>query len=81
MIIGRDYMLRKPQGPSAPKVFFDTRVIPLAVNAVGALEVALDRAARRGGVRPSILLAGIAGVASLLLIGLRRPTRAGTDAA
>ena len=78
MIIGRDYMLRKPQGPSAPKVFFDTRVIPLAVNAVGALEVALDRAARRTGVRPAVILAGLIGAGSLLAFVLaqqagRRP--------
>jgi hypothetical protein len=68
-------MLKKPDGPSAPKLFLDTQVVPLAVNVAGTLEVALNRVARRTGIRPSVLLAGIAGVTSLLLIGLLRPAR------
>ena len=47
MIIGRDYLLKKPAGPSAPKLFLDTQVVPLAANIAGTLEVALDRASVR----------------------------------
>ena len=69
-MVGKDYMLRKPSGPSAPKLFFDTEVIPMATNAVGRLEILLDRAADRSGIRPSILLAGMAGLTSLILFRL-----------
>lgn len=77
MIIGRDYLLEKPPGPSAPKLFLDTQVVPLAVNAAGGLEVALHRVAARTGVRPAVILAGVAGLASLVLFNLfGRRTRA-----
>lgn len=62
MSVGRDYMLRKEGGRSAPKLFLDTKVVPRLVDAAGRAEVVLDRAARATGVRPSLLLAG-AGVA------------------
>lgn len=71
-MIGRDYMLKKPAGPSAPKLFLDTRVVPLAVNAAGRLEEALDRASVRTGVRPSVILAGVAGAVSFVLFRLLR---------
>ena len=70
MIIGRDYLLRKPPGPSAPKLFLDTQVVPLAVNVAGALEVALDRASARTGVRPAVILAGAVGLLSFALFRL-----------
>lgn len=72
MIIGRDYLLKKPSGPSAPKLFLDTRVVPLAVNLAGGLEVALDRASARTGVRPAVILAGVTGVLSFVLFRLLR---------
>ena len=72
MIIGRDYLLKKPAGPSVPKLFLDTRVVPLAVNMAGGLEVALDRASARTGVRPAMILAGIMSLMSLVLFGLLR---------
>ncbi|MBP0493677.1 hypothetical protein [Roseomonas indoligenes] len=80
MTIGRDYLLRKPAGPSAPKLFLDTQVVPAAVNVAGSLEVALDRASVRTGIRPSVILAGVTGVISLALFRIfsdrsRRPGR------
>ena len=72
MIIGRDYLLKKQAGPSRPKLFLDTRVVPWAVNLAGGLEVALDRASSRTGVRPAVILAGVAGFLSLALIRLWR---------
>lgn len=78
MTIGRDYMLRKDSGPSAAKFFVDTRVVPRLVNSAGGAEVALDRVARAAGVRPALLLAGAAGVLSLVAAGaLRRRGRSG----
>ena len=72
MVVGRDYMLKKPSGPSAPKLFLDTKVVPAAVNLLGSMEVALDRASARTGLRPRVLLAGSLGVASIALYRLIR---------
>ena len=68
-MIGRDYLLKKPSTPSPPKLFFDTQVVPLAVNAAGGLEVALDRASVRTGLRPAVIVAGLM---SLMSFGLFR---------
>lgn len=76
MIIGRDYLLKKPSGPSAPKLFLDTQVVPLAANLAGSLEVALDRAAARTGVRPALIVAGATGLIGLGLIRLFARARA-----
>ena len=75
MVVGRDYLLKKPSGPSSPKLFFDTQVVPAAVNMAGSLEVALDGTARRLGVRPSVLLAGGAALLSLVVLRAVRPPR------
>ncbi len=63
-------LLKKPSGPSAPKLFLDTQVVPLAANLAGAVEVALDRAAARTGVRPAVILAGATGLIGLGLFRL-----------
>jgi hypothetical protein len=70
VVIGRDYLLKKPAGPSAPKLFLDTQVVPLAVNIAGGLEVALDRASVRTGIRPAVILTGVTGVILLALFRL-----------
>jgi hypothetical protein len=70
MVVGRDYMLKKPTGPSAPKLFLDTKLVPAAVNVLGATEVALNRASARTGLSSGMLLAGVAGVGSLGLYWL-----------
>ena len=69
MVVGRDYMLKKSTGPSAPKLFLDTKVVPAAVNVLGGVEVALERTSARTGVNPGIILAGVTGVG---LFGLYR---------
>lgn len=66
MVVDRDYMLRKQSGPSAPKLFLDTKVVPAVVNAFGSMEVGLARAAARTGVRARSL----AGAAALGSLGL-----------
>jgi len=70
-------LLTKPSGPSAPKLFFDTQVVPLAANIAGGLEVALDRAATRTGVRPAVILAGATGLIGFGLFQLIRHRPAG----
>lgn len=74
--VSREYLLKKPSGPSAPKLFFDMQVVPAVVNAAGSLEVALDGTARRLGLRPSALLAGGALVSLAVLFAVRPPRRA-----
>ena len=76
MLIGRDYLLKKPGRPSGAKLFLDTQIVPLAVNVAGGLEGAVDRTARRLGVRSAVILAGAAGLASLSVLVLARRTRA-----
>lgn len=75
MVIGRDYLLKKPVRPSAPKMFLDTRVVPLAVNIAGELEVALDRASVRTGIRPAVILTSVTGVVFLALFRVLRSRR------
>lgn len=78
MAVTRDYLLRKPERPSAPKFYFDTEVVPIAVNLAGALEVAIDRTARRAGVRPALVVGGVAGLLSLTMLGVLRRKRGQT---
>ena len=70
MVVGREYMLKQPDGPSAPKLFLDTKVVPAVVNVLGSAEVALNRASARTGVGSGVLLAGAAGLGSLGLYWL-----------
>lgn len=72
MVVGRDYLLKKEGRPSAAKVLLDRRLIPFATNAAGRVEVILDRASVHSGVRPSVILAATAGLASLALFWLVR---------
>lgn len=75
MTVGQDYLLHKPGAPSAPKQFLDTRVVPAAVNLAGAAEGLLERAAQRSGLRPSVILAGAAGLLLLLAVEALRERR------
>ncbi|MDR6146537.1 hypothetical protein QE363_002330 [Sphingomonas sp. SORGH_AS870] len=81
MTVGRDYMLKKTTGPSAPKYFIDTQIVPRLVNAVGRGEVLLDRSAVRLGIRPSVLVGGAACVVAGLLWNTRRGQSGTTDQA
>jgi len=72
MSVGRDYMVKKTTGPSVPKLFLDTRIIPRLVNTAGGAEVLLDRVATRTGLRPLLILAGAAGGVALFAIGALR---------
>ena len=72
MTVGRDYLMKQPSRPSVPKLFLDTRIVPGAVNIAGSVEVALDRAAQRTGLRPLVILIGGAVATSLIAVSLRR---------
>ena len=39
MMIGREYLLKHSTGPSGPKLFLDTQVVPFAANIAGSLFV------------------------------------------
>jgi hypothetical protein len=67
VLVDRDYLLKKPSGPSAPKLFLDTRIVPAGVNTLGIAEVALARVAARTGVRPALILAGTGGILACAL--------------
>jgi hypothetical protein len=78
MVVDRDYMLKQQSGPSPPKLFLDTKVVPAVVNALGSVEVGLARASARTGVSATGILAsaaalGLVGIASLLIRGRSRP--------
>lgn len=71
-MVDRDYLLKKPSGPSAPKRFLDTKIVPLAANTAGRFEVALDQTSARLGIRPALVVAGAAGLAAVLAARLLR---------
>jgi hypothetical protein len=50
-MINPNYLLHRPGAPSAPKRFLDRQVIPLLIDAAGALETTVERMAI--GVRQS----------------------------
>ena len=77
MTVGRQYMLVKPSGPSRPKLFLDQTILPLAIDAAGGCEVAVQRLSQRIGLRPAALV-GAALLTGLLMISMlwRRGLRA-----
>jgi hypothetical protein len=81
MVVSRDYMLKQPSGPSAPKLFLDTKLVPAAVNILGDAEVALNRASLRTGLSTRVILGGIAGLGSagLCWLLLRRRPQLGSN--
>ena len=74
-MVGRDYLLKKGEGPSAPKLFLDQRVIPLAIDAAGAVEGVLERVAVR--VRRMPVSALVAALGSGTLVTLLAVPRRG----
>ena len=51
-MIDRSYMLDQPPPPSALKQFLDLKLIPIAIDATGALEILVERIAVQGRQRP-----------------------------
>ena len=74
-MIDRSYMLDQPPPPSVLKQFLDLTLIPIAVDATGAVESFVERIAVQGRQRP-IAAVGVAfGLGCGLAYGLipRRP--------
>ena len=72
-MISRDYLLKKEGGPSAPKLFLDQTVIPMAIDAAGAVEGALERVAVRVRRMPvSALMAALGSGTLITLLALPR---------
>ena len=67
-MIDRDYLLKKGAGPSAPKLFLDQKVIPMAIDAAGAVEGVLERVAVRVRRRPVSALAAALGTGTLVTL-------------
>lgn len=70
MLINRDYLLKRPSGPSASKQFLDQKILPLAVNALGRVEVAISRTSARTSVRSAVIVASMVAVVSISLARL-----------
>lgn len=67
-MIGPRYMLHKPSGPSAPKVFLDQKVVPAMIDASGALEGVLERVAVAARRMPIATLAASLGIGTLVTL-------------
>lgn len=77
-MVDKAYLLEKPPGPSSPKLFLDQWVIPLAIDVLGAGEVAVERVSQRTGVRPLVVIGAVAGTC-LLFAALAFSRRTGAE--
>lgn len=67
-MVSQAYMTEKPAGPSPVKVFFDQKVMPVAINAAGDFEGVLERVAIGARRAPVASLAAALGVGTLLML-------------
>jgi hypothetical protein len=83
-MVDRSYLLNRPPRPSGLKRYVDQEVIPLAIDAAGALEAVLERLSRRAAAQPLTAAAAAFGIGLLgCLVGAqalcarreRRPAR------
>ena len=75
-MIDRAYMVEKPARPSAAKRYLDQVVVPFAIDMAGAGEVAVQNLSQRTGVRPAVLVGGMAGgIVLLVALAVRRGRR------
>ncbi|AWN45219.1 hypothetical protein DK419_01830 [Methylobacterium terrae] len=74
MLIDRDYMLEKPPGPSASKLFLDQTVVPALANAAGAVEAGIERVVVVSRRNPLLAFGIVAGIG--LALTMTRPRRA-----
>ena len=64
-MVSRAYLLEKPGGPSKPKLFLDQTVVPLLINAAGAVEGVLELVAVRTRKLPIRTLGTALGIGTL----------------
>ncbi len=74
-MVNRAYLLEKPSGPSASKIFFDQQVIPVFIDAAGSVEGMLERMAMSVRRRPIEALGAALGIGTLATL-LTVPARA-----
>ena len=55
-MVTRDYMLDQPPPPPAWRQFVNLEVVPAAINALGAVETVIEKAAVRARTRPATSL-------------------------
>lgn len=75
-MVTRAYMLEQPKAPSAIKQFFDLSVMPVMIDAVGSVEMALEAVAVQGRQRPVAAIGLALGVGcglGMLLFGRTSP--------
>jgi hypothetical protein len=65
-MVSPDYLAGKTADPSRLKHVFEQRLLPVAIDAAGSVEAALEGVARRTRRQPAVAL-GLACSASLLL--------------
>jgi hypothetical protein len=58
-MVGASYLVDKPAGPSAPRRFFNQRILPPAIDAAAKVEAVAERAAQ-GARRSPLAALGIA---------------------
>lgn len=77
-MVDKAYMLHKPPGPGPAKRYLDQVMLPVAIDLAGSGEVAIQRLSERSGIRPAVILGGLAGGAILLAaLALGRQDRRG----
>ncbi len=74
MLVERDYMLRKPPGPSRPKLFLDQVVVPGLANAAGTVEAGIEQVVIGTRRHPLLAVSLVAGI-GLALTMARSPRR------
>lgn len=76
-MVSQSYVLEKPPPPSAAKVFFDQRVMPVAIDAAGAVEARVERLAGHARRQPIVAVSVAIGVGVLLSMLMGRARGSG----
>lgn len=74
-MVSQAYMVEKPSPPPPIKVFFDQKIIPVVINAVGDVEGLLERVSIGSKQAPVASLAAALGIGTLLTLCLVRSRR------
>jgi hypothetical protein len=75
-MVGKSYLRRKPDPPSALKLFLDQRIMPMAIDGAASLETGLARASRHLQRNSAMSLGLALGMGVLLALAVR-PRRTG----
>jgi hypothetical protein len=75
-VVGSSYPRRRPDPPSAVKLFFDQRIMPMAIDAAASLDMGIARAGKNLQRNPAIGF-GLALGMGVLLALVVRPRRTG----